>query len=56
MSNLAPLLKGFEKGPRKYMLEAMEKWTKLKGSLNVVHGPVFDYDDDGIRDDFIHIK
>ncbi|KAB7499304.1 Venom phosphodiesterase 2 [Armadillidium nasatum] len=55
LSNLAPVMKGYEEGPRSIMVKAIKKWAKQKGPINVVHGPVFDHNNDGKRDNTLFL-
>ncbi|KAL7637218.1 UNVERIFIED_CONTAM: hypothetical protein RMT77_011930 [Armadillidium vulgare] len=55
LSNLAPVMKGYEEGPRNIMVKAIKKWAKQKGPINVVHGPVFDHNNDGKRDNTLFL-
>ncbi|XP_045599499.2 venom phosphodiesterase 2 [Procambarus clarkii] len=50
LSNIAPVKSGYRKGAHTMMVNALRIWTTTKGVLNVVHGPVFDYDLDGHQD------
>ncbi|XP_063609085.1 venom phosphodiesterase-like, partial [Penaeus indicus] len=51
LSNLAPMRAGFMKGAYKAMVGAIQWWAAKKGGINVVLGPVFDYDLNGNKDD-----
>lgn len=50
LSNLAPVKVGYLNGAYQAMVKVIKGWTTSFGAINVVHGPVFDYDLDGHQD------
>ncbi|XP_047491362.1 venom phosphodiesterase-like [Penaeus chinensis] len=50
LSNMAPMKAGYMKGAYKAMIGAIQWWAANKGGINVVLGPVFDYDLNGKKD------
>lgn len=50
LSNLAPVKIGYKEGAYTAIVNAIRFWASTMGVLNVVHGPVFDYDLDGHQD------
>ncbi|XP_076060627.1 venom phosphodiesterase 2-like isoform X2 [Oratosquilla oratoria] len=50
LTNMAPVLPGFENGPRAVLTKSLQTWVDLRGEVNVIHGPVFDLDLDGHQD------
>lgn len=55
LSNLAPAKVGYLNGAHQAMVKALKEWTISLGAINVVHGPVFDYDLDGHQDPVAHV-
>lgn len=49
LSNMAPVKLGYN-GARHTIINAIKLWATQRQDLNVIHGPVFDYNLDGIRD------
>lgn len=54
LSNLAPVKIGYKVGAHAAMVNAIRFWASTMGVLNIVHGPVFDYDLDGHQDPVAH--
>ncbi|XP_071546303.1 venom phosphodiesterase 2-like [Panulirus ornatus] len=55
LSNLAPVKIGYKEGAYTAIVNAIRFWASAMGVLNVVHGPVFDYDLDGHQDKVSHV-
>lgn len=55
LSNMAPVKAGYRNGSYPAMVKALRHWATTKGTLNVIHGPIFDYDLDGHQDDVAHV-
>lgn len=55
LSNMAPMRAGYLKGAYKAIVEAIRWWAAIKGGINVVLGPVFDYDLDGRKDNMADV-
>ncbi|XP_078319808.1 uncharacterized protein LOC111119482 isoform X2 [Crassostrea virginica] len=51
-STYVPMLKAFRKGIWKTLHKEVEKWTQTFGNVNVITGPVFDWNHDGLPDQF----
>lgn len=59
LSSLASVRAGYKAGARRAMVTALRGWAADGGgdkgaAINVVTGPVFDYDLDGHQDDISH--
>lgn len=59
LSSLASVRAGYKAGARRAMITALRGWAADEGgdkgaAINVVTGPVFDYDLDGHQDDISH--
>ncbi|CAL4061029.1 unnamed protein product, partial [Meganyctiphanes norvegica] len=50
VSNLSPVYSGFENGARLAVIRSIRRWVPVYGKLNIIHGPIFDYDIDGRQD------
>lgn len=55
LSNLAPVKVGYLNGAHQAMVKTLKGWASSLGAINVVHGPVFDYDLDGHQDSVGHV-
>jgi hypothetical protein len=50
------MYEGFKSGVWQSLLNMLGKWQAKHGPLNVISGPVYDYDYDGHYDDLTKIK
>lgn len=50
LSNMAPVRAGYADGGRQAMVKAIKEWTNSFGTINVIHGSIFDLDIDGHQD------
>lgn len=55
LSNALPFSKQL-KGRWQELMDFLVKWQHLYGPLNVVTGPVFDYDADSLADDITTLR
>lgn len=51
-STYVPMLNAFRNGIWKTLHKKVEKWTTLYSNINVITGPVFDWNHDGLPDQF----
>jgi len=56
LTNAIALTKQFVAKGRAAMLAALRRWTRQRGEINVLTGPVWDRDYDGNADTFVHIR
>ena len=56
LSNVAPVYWSFMNDGRRILIEKIKKLATKKSSVNVILGPVFDYDFNGIKDDLSQIR
>ncbi|KAG7154958.1 Ectonucleotide pyrophosphatase/phosphodiesterase family member 2-like [Homarus americanus] len=55
LSNMASVKVGYKEGAYTAMIKAIRFWASTKGVINVVLGPVFDYNLDGHQDEVTHV-
>ncbi|XP_074642804.1 venom phosphodiesterase 2-like [Tubulanus polymorphus] len=56
LSNMVPMLPGFHLDVWSKLLSLVSKWQRMSKNLNIVMGPVYDYNADGLRDKKSEIK
>lgn len=54
-SNLVPMYEGFKTGVWRRMLHSLEEYAAKYGTLQVLFGPIFDYNADGMNDAYSNL-